>query len=112
MTSKNKASTQMHIQCQQAKKQASKQTNNCARRMSQHAEKCRNIIAKKMHHSFDDCNVNKTSIDTGQKHKSNKKQLSKGKTNIRANNAQTITQFAHVTPKQTWPTGSCTQKQN
>ena len=38
MTAKNKASTQMHIQCQRAKKQASKQTNNCARRMSQHAE--------------------------------------------------------------------------
>ena len=38
MTAKNKSSTQMHIQCQQAKKQASKQTNNCARRMSQHAE--------------------------------------------------------------------------
>ena len=46
MTSKNKVNTQIHIQCQQAKKQAIKQTNNCARRMSQHAEKCRNMIVK------------------------------------------------------------------
>ena len=38
MIAKNKVSTQMHIQCQQAKRHASKQTNNCARRISQHAE--------------------------------------------------------------------------
>ena len=64
---------------------------------------------KKLHHLFGDCNVNKSSINTGQKHKSNEKHLSKGKAHISANNALKITQFAHVTPKQTWPTGSCTQ---
>ena len=64
---------------------------------------------KKLHHLFGDCNVNKSSINTGQKHKSNEKHSSKGKAHISANNALKITQFAHVTPKQTWSTGSCTQ---
>ena len=56
---------------------------------------------KTFHHLFGDCNVNKYSINTGQKQKSNEKHLSKGKANISANNAQKIAQFAYVTPKQT-----------
>ena len=32
------------------------------------------------------------------------------KANNNANNVQMSTQFAHATPKQTWPTGSCIPK--
>ena len=37
---KNKASKQVHTQCQNAKKQVIKQTNNCARWTCQHDKKC------------------------------------------------------------------------
>ena len=39
---KNKASRELHIQSQNAKKNAFKHTNNCAQLISKHCAKCKN----------------------------------------------------------------------
>ena len=56
---------------------------------------------KKMHHWFDDYDVNKTRINTGQKRKAKKKAQTQQKANDSANNQQMSAQFAHAPPKQT-----------
>ena len=44
---KNKASKELHISCQQAQKNASKQSKNCTRHTLNHAEKCSDERSKK-----------------------------------------------------------------
>ena len=66
-TPKNKASMELHTESQNAKKNANKQTNNCAQPMPKHCEKCKVKQTNKMHHYFCYFKAKKNSNNTEKK---------------------------------------------